>query len=197
MESLLSSIRKCNVCQSHLPYSCRPIVQASELSRIVIIGQAPGEKVQQSGVPWDDRSGQELRRWLGVTDDQFYYAELFALVPMGFCYPGRGKSGDAPPRPECAPLWHDKILAGMPGVKLIILIGMYAQQYYLRDRSYKTLTENVRAYKDFLPDYLPLVHPSPRNRIWQKKNSWFETDVVPMIQEIVWQIIGNNTLLMV
>lgn len=189
MEKLLSEIRSCTVCRKNLPYKPRPIVQASTQSKIVIIGQAPGLKVQNSGIPWDDLSGDELRRWLGVTKNQFYNNKLFALVPMGFCYPGKGTSGDLPPRPECAPLWHDKLLKEIKSVKLILLIGQYSQKLYLAENFKPTLTENVKDYKKNLPKYLPLVHPSPRNRIWQKKNSWFELEVVPFLQQRVKEIL--------
>lgn len=183
--NLLSEIRSCTICKDHLPFAPKPIVQFSENSKIIIIGQAPGSKVQATGVPWDDASGNELRRWLGVTPDEFYDANLFALVPMGFCYPGKGKSGDLPPRAECAPYWHDRVLKSLRNQRLTVLIGNYAQTYYLGRRQKETLTETVRDFESFLPDFLPLVHPSPRNRIWQKKNPWFEQHVVPGLQEIV------------
>ena len=185
MEEILEEIRKCEVCANYLPNAPHPIVQASIHSQIVIIGQAPGQKVQNSGIPWDDQSGDELRRWLGVTKEQFYNDKLFALVPMGFCYPGKGISGDLPPRPECAPLWHTRLINKMENVKLIILIGHYAQKYYLKEKFKPTLTENVKNYKEFLPDFLPIVHPSPRNKIWQKKNPWFESEIVPALQLII------------
>lgn len=185
MKKLLAEIRSCTVCRKFLPNAPRPIVQAGKNSRIIIIGQAPGQKVQNSGIPWDDLSGNELRRWLGVTKEQFYNEKIFALMPMGFCYPGKGKSGDLPPRPECAPLWHDQLLQKMKQVKLIILIGQYAQQYYLGEKLKPTLTETVKNFKEYLPQYLPLVHPSPRNKIWQKKNPWFEKAVLPKLQKVV------------
>jgi uracil-DNA glycosylase len=185
MENILREIRACQVCKSFLPNPPKPIIQASSESRILIIGQAPGQKVQNSGIPWDDKSGNELRRWLGVTKEQFYNASLFALMPMGFCFPGIGKMGDLPPRPECAPLWHHQVLAKMPNIQLTILIGQYAQKYYLVEKLKPTLTETVKNYQAYLPKYLPLVHPSPRNRIWQMKNPWFEIDIVPMLNEMV------------
>jgi uracil-DNA glycosylase len=151
----------------------------------MIIGQAPGQKVQDSGIPWDDRSGAELRRWLGVTGCEFYDENLFALMPMGFCYPGKSQSADLPPRKECAPLWHQLLLALMPDIELTILIGQYAQSYYLPENKTANLTETVRNFKAYLPQYLPVVHPSPRNTIWQKKNPWFELEVVPQLREIV------------
>lgn len=185
MEKLLMEIRSCEVCKIYLPNKPKPIVQASIHSRILIIGQAPGQKVQDSGIPWNDQSGNELRRWLGVSKEQFYNKELFALVPMGFCFPGSSKTGDLPPRPECAPLWHHQLLSEMKDVKLTLLIGQYSQKYYLREKFKPTLTENVKNYQEFLPTYLPLVHPSPRNKIWQKKNPWFEIEIVPALQKIV------------
>ena len=183
MRKLLREIKKCDICKEYLPNAPRPILQASSESRIVIIGQAPGQKVHGSGVPWEDKSGDELRRWLGVEKEQFYDAKLFALIPMGFCYPGKGRSGDLPPRPECAPTWHQKLFAEMKNVRLTFLIGRYAQNYYLKDKCKTNLTETVRAFNEFLPAFFPLVHPSPRNRIWQRKNTWFESDVVSCIQQ--------------
>jgi uracil-DNA glycosylase len=185
MDNLLKEIRSCTTCKKFLPNKPRPILQAGIHSKIVIIGQAPGQKVQDSGIPWDDQSGNELRRWLGVSKEQFYDEKLFALVPMGFCYPGKGSSGDLPPRPECAPLWHEAVLSKMKKIKLIILIGQYAQIYYLGEKLKPTLTETVKNYQEYLPQYLPLVHPSPRNKIWQKKNPWFEKKIVPHLQKIV------------
>ncbi|MER3375714.1 MAG: uracil-DNA glycosylase family protein [Allomuricauda sp.] len=185
MDQLLAQIRDCSHCRDHLPMGPRPIVAAHPESKIAIIGQAPGTKVHQTGVPWDDPSGKQLRKWLGVTDEQFYDERLFALIPMGFCYPGKGKSGDLPPRPECAPLWHDPLFQDMPNLKLTILIGQYAQRYYLGDAMKKNLTETVKNYKNYLPRYIVLPHPSPRNRFWLRKNPWFEEDVLPELQEKV------------
>lgn len=182
MDQLLSEIRNCSVCKEYLPLGPRPIVSAHPESRIVIIGQAPGTKVHQSGVPWDDPSGKQLRKWLNVTDEQFYDERLFALIPMGFCYPGKGKSGDLPPRRECAPQWHQPLLGQMPKLKLTILIGQYAQIHYLGDARKKTLTETVKNYQDYGPDVFVLPHPSPRNRFWLSKNPWFEEEVLPMLR---------------
>ena len=185
MQKLLSEIRACNTCQSSLPHGVNPVLQAGKNAKLLIIGQAPGSKVHKSGVPWDDASGNQLRKWLGIDKELFYNPEQIALVPMGFCYPGKGSGGDLPPRPECAPLWHKKLLAAMKQVQLTILIGRYAQEYYLADRVKENLTETARAYKEYLPNYLPIPHPSPRNRFWLVKNTWFEQDVVPMLQERV------------
>ncbi len=185
MQALLHDIANCNVCKPHLPLGCRPVVSASPNSRIVIIGQAPGLKVHQTGIPWDDASGRNLRQWLAVTDEQFYNPNIFALIPMGFCYPGKGKSGDLPPRPECAPLWHHRLLQALPQVELTLLVGQYAQQHYLQHKAKATLTETVQNYTSFLPQYLPLPHPSPRNNIWQARNPWFQASLIPQLRRIV------------
>jgi uracil-DNA glycosylase len=185
MKHLLKEIESCTVCSSFFLHEPRPVVRASEKSIILIIGQAPGRKVHESGVPWDDASGRNLREWTGLSDELFYNPDVVALIPMGFCYPGSGKSGDLPPRPECAPLWHDKLLGQLKSVKLTLLIGQYAQKYYLGSESKKTLTETVRNFEEYLPDYLPLPHPSPRNRIWMKKNPWFEQDLLPVLKKLI------------
>lgn len=183
MRKLLSDIADCTVCSGSLPFGPRPVVAASSTSKILVIGQAPGTKVHASGIPWDDASGNRLREWMDIDKELFYDSSKVAIVPMGFCYPGRGKSGDLPPRPECAPLWHDLLLNSMPEIELTLLIGTYAQQYYLKGRTYKTLTETVRNFDEFLPQYFPLPHPSPRNNIWLKKNSWFENDLLPEFKD--------------
>jgi len=185
MNKLLNEIRACNICKDFLPNLPRPIISASKHSKILIIGQAPGQKVQNTGVPWDDASGKELRLWLNVTPDQFYNPEIFALMPMGMCFPGTGKSGDLPPRKECADAWHKKVLNHMPNIKLTLLIGKYAQEYYLKEKAKENLTETVRNYKSYLPNYLPLPHPSPRNNIWKKKNKWFGLNILPDIKKRV------------
>ena len=185
MQLLLKEIRACEVCKEHLPLGPRPIVAAHTDAKIIIIGQAPGAKVHETGVPWDDPSGRQLRKWLGVTDAVFYDETKIALVPMGFCYPGKGKGGDLPPRPECAPLWHPQLWSAMPIPKLIILIGTYAQNYYLKGKMEKNLTDTVKAYQQYLPMYFPLPHPSPRNRFWLTKNPWFEGEVVTELQQRV------------
>jgi len=185
MKELLKEIRSCTACSSFFDYKPRPIVHASESNRIVIIGQAPGRRVHASGVPWDDASGKNLRSWLGIPDEIFYNERDIALIPMGFCYPGSGKSGDLPPRPECAPLWHDKLLSECKSVQLTLLIGQYAQKYYLGDKVQSNLTETVKSFQNYLPSYFPLPHPSPRNRIWMKKNPWFEEKVLPELKAMV------------
>ena len=185
MRRLLSEIRSCEVCKAYLPLGPRPIVAAHSDAKIIIIGQAPGTKVHETGVPWDDPSGRQLRKWLGVSDEVFYDENKIALVPMGFCYPGKGKGGDLAPRTECAPLWHQQLWDNMPNLELIILIGAYAQNYYLKGEMEKNLTETVKAYQKYLPKYFPLPHPSPRNRFWLAKNPWFGGEVVINLQERV------------
>ncbi|MEY8779450.1 uracil-DNA glycosylase family protein [Allomuricauda sp. XS_ASV26] len=185
MDQLLHQIQDCNLCEKHLALGPRPIVAAHPKSKIAIIGQAPGAKVHQTSVPWDDPSGKKLREWLNVTEQQFYNKQLFALIPMGFCYPGKGKSGDLPPRPECAPKWHNPLMNQMPNLDLIILIGQYAQNHYLGDTMKKNLTETVNNYNIYLPKYFVLPHPSPRNRFWLQKNPWFGKQVLPELQKRV------------
>lgn len=185
MKKLLAEISQCTICKKHLPFEPRPILQAGPDARIIIIGQAPGLIVQQSGKPWDDASGKKLREWLGVDDGTFYNPNKIALVPMGFCYPGKCPSGDLAPRHECAPQWHQLLLSSMNKVGLIILIGQYSQNYYLGDKAKENLTETVKAFKIFLPQYFPLPHPSPRNRFWLVQNKWFEMETVPLLQKKV------------
>ncbi|AXT50424.1 uracil-DNA glycosylase family protein [Aquimarina sp. BL5] len=191
MKELLTSISKCDICKAKLELGPRPIVSADINSKIVIIGQAPGSIVHKSGIPWDDKSGENLRAWMGIDNDIFYNPEIIALIPMGFCYPGRGKSGDLPPTKECAPLWHHKLLDTMNNVELILLIGTYAQKYYLGDQLKRTLTDTVKHYKKYLPDHFVLPHPSPRNNIWQAKNAWFKKEVIPQLQDSVRSIIAS------
>lgn len=189
MQQLLNNIRACKICEEHLPLGPRPIVQCSEDSKILIIGQAPGTKVHQSGIPWDDASGRELRKWLNVDSESFYNVDYFGIMPMGFCYPGKGKSGDLPPRPECAAEWHHKLKSKLSGVKLTLLIGQYAQRHYLKGGFKENLTKTVQAYEEYLPDYIPLPHPSPRNRFWLTKNPWFKEELIPILQEKVFSIL--------
>lgn len=183
MDKLLKEIRNCKVCEPFLEFGANPIISACSKSRIIIIGQAPGRIVHNTGIPWNDKSGDNLRNWLGVDKATFYNDEVFALMPMGFCFPGKGKSGDLPPRKECAPLWHTKLLNLMPEKTLVLLVGQYAQQYYLKEKCKDTLTETVRNYESYLPQYLPLPHPSPRNNIWQAKNKWFESEVLTILKD--------------
>jgi uracil-DNA glycosylase/uncharacterized protein YeaO (DUF488 family) len=182
---LLAEIRACRVCAESLPLGPRPVVQAGAGARLLIVGQAPGAKVHASGVPWDDASGERLRAWLGIDRETFYDASQVALVPMGFCYPGRADDGDNPPRPECAPLWHARLLTQLPQVRLTLLVGQYAQRAFLGARRKSSLTQTVEHACDYLPDYLPLPHQSPRNQPWLKRHTWFEQTVLPTLRERV------------
>lgn len=183
-EKLASEIRACTHCLAHLENGVRPVFQAHPKSKILIAGQAPGRKVHETGVPFDDASGDRLRQWLGVSKAQFYNEKIFAILPMGFCYPGTGKSGDLPPRPECAELWRKKLLDKLPQIQLTLVIGKYAQDWHL-EGSAKTLTENVRRWREFPSALIPLPHPSPRNNIWLRKNSWFEEELLPPLRREV------------
>ena len=184
MSRLLARARGCTVCAAHLPLGPRPVLRASVTVRLLIIGQAPGTKVHQTGIPWNDPSGERLRDWLQLDREKFYDESQIAIVPMGLCYPGRGAGGDLPPRPECAPLWHGKLRQLMPQLDLTLLIGAYAQAYYLGDRRKASLAETLRAWRDYAP-FIPMPHPSPRNRLWLRKNAWFEAEAVPAIRDLV------------
>lgn len=185
ISNLKAEIAKCTLCRASFAHDPNPIVRFSPKSKIVIIGQAPGAIVHRTGIPWHDKSGDNLRKWMGVTDEQFYNEDLIAIVPMGFCYPGKGKSGDLPPSKECAPQWHDKILEYLNDEAFVLLIGKYAQDYYLNDKTAKNLTETVKNFKNYLPTHFVLPHPSPRNNIWMKKNPWFGEAVLPELKAIV------------
>lgn len=185
---LLRSIRKCEICEG-LPLGPRPIVQASAKSKILIAGQAPGQITHRKGVPFDDPSGNRLRDWLRVSREEFYDPNNFAIVPMGFCYPGKGKSGDLPPRPECAENWHEDLLSKLENIELKLVIGQYALAYYLGEGREKTLTETVRNWRNHWPKILPLPHPSPRNMRWFKSNGWFDDEVLPVLRERVREVL--------
>lgn len=183
MKTLLNKILLCEVCKNHLPLGPRPVVQLNPFSKIIIIGQAPGRRVHETGIPWNDASGKKLREWMNVDEEMFYDSSIFSIMPMSFCYPGKGISGDIAPRKECAPLWHPQFFESLKTKPLIILIGQYAQRYYLKRKFNGSLTETVKNYTSFLPEYFPLPHPSPRNQNWVKINPWFMEEVVPALQK--------------
>lgn len=183
MGPLLRDVRACTLCAAHLPLGPRPVLQASASARILIAGQAPGRRVHETGIPFNDPSGDRLRDWLGVERDAFYDARRIAILPMGFCFPGTGSSGDLPPRTECAPAWRAALLAAMPAVELTVVLGLYAQSYHLGD--YNTVTDAVRDWKRHWPVVVPLPHPSPRNQRWFRENPWFERDILPPLRRRV------------
>ncbi len=182
LDALLAAVRGCRACEAHLPLGPRPVLRAGATARILVVGQAPGVRVHRSGVPWDDPSGERLRTWMGVAQDVFYDDSLVAIIPMGYCYPGRGNGGDLPPRRECATLWLDQLLARLPHIKLTLLIGRYAQRHFLGNRRKRSLAETARAWQEYAPDYMPLPHPSPRNQPWFKHHPWFERQLVPVLR---------------
>ncbi len=183
LTTLLTEIRACTLCAEQLPDGPRPVVRASNSARILVVGQAPGRRVHESGIPFNDPSGDRLRDWMGIDRDIFYDESRINIIPMGFCYPGTGKSGDLPPRPECAETWRDRLMERMSKVELTLIIGQYAMDWHLRDRRKKTVTETVKAWQEYWPDKIVLPHPSPRNNIWLKRNDWFEKDVIPPLQK--------------
>jgi len=190
---LLEEVRACRHC-SGLPLGPRPVLRAAASARLLIIGQAPGTRVHETGIPWNDPSGDQLRHWLELSREAFYDERHIAIIPMGLCYPGRGSSGDLPPRPECAPRWHPPLLERLPHLRLTLLVGHYAQHHYLQEQDRRqglrrSLTERVRHWRDYLPRFMPLVHPSPRNRRWLKHNLWFEQEVVPELRRRVQAIL--------
>ena len=188
MQQLLNTIRQCEVCVKHLPLGPRPIIEASVDSKILLVSQAPGRVVHESGIAWTDQSGKKLREWLGVDENIFFNTSNFAILPMGFCYPGKGKTGDLPPRKECAPLWHEQVFSELKNIKLIILIGSYASSYYLPEEK-TNLTQKAADFEEHLPKYWVVPHPSPVNRFWRAKNPWFEESVVPQLQQKIADIL--------
>jgi uracil-DNA glycosylase len=191
LERIAGEARACRLCEAQLPAGPRPVFQAGASARILVAGQAPGRRVHETGVPFNDPSGDRLRDWMGVDRGMFYNPALVAVVPMGFCYPGTGENGDLPPRPECAPLWRTRLLAAMPRIELVLAIGQFAIKWHLPDRASATLTETVRAWRGSGLGILPLPHPSPRNNLWLRRNPWFESEVVPEIRRRVSRILAN------
>lgn len=188
----LAAARACTLCAAALPLGPRPVLRAAAGARLMIVGQAPGTRVHETGIPWNDASGARLRGWMAVASETFYDAARVAIVPMGFCYPGRdARGGDRPPRPECAPAWHGRLRALLPDVELTLLAGAYAQRHYLGARGGRSVTETVAAWARYLPDFLPLPHPSWRTRAWVARNPWFEAELVPELRRRVAALVGG------
>lgn len=191
-DDLLAEARACRLCADKLPHEPRPVLLAAETAKLLIVGQAPGRRVHETGIPWNDPSGDRLREWLQLSREQFYDETAIAIIPTGLCYPGTVKGSDLPPRPECAPHWHPRLLVALPNIQLTLLIGQYAQAYYLGRRRKRTLGETVAAWHEYAPQFMPLPHPSPRNRLWLRKNPWFEAEVLPVLRQRVRLILGGN-----
>ena len=187
---LLAEIRACTACAAHLPLGPRPVLQISSSARILIAAQAPGRKIHETSIPFNDASGERLRAWLGLSREIFYDPELVAILPMAFCFPGTGRSGDLPPRPECAPLWRAKLLAQLKHVRLTLVIGRYAQAYHLPDASRLPLADVVRNRQAAWPRTVALPHPSPRNNLWLRRNPWFESELLPALRPLVQQALA-------
>lgn len=192
-DELVRQVRACTICADALPLGPRPVVQLSPESRILVVGQAPGRRVHETGLPFNDPSGDRLRQWMGITRKVFYDDRKLAILPMGFCYPGTGKSGDLPPRPECAPAWRNALLERLPDIGLTLVIGQYAHAWHLKDRE-KSVTENVRNWQRYWPEVLPMPHPSPRNNLWLRRNPWFEEQVIPELQKRIAGLLESDTL---
>lgn len=188
--ALLEEIHACTLCQPSLPFDAKPILQVSPKARLLIAGQAPGRKAHESGKPFDDASGDRLREWMGISRELFYRSDLIAIVPMGFCFPGTGKSGDLPPRPECARTWQNRLMAQLPSLETTLVIGQYAQNYHLA-RKRQTVTKTVNEWRESWPKIVPLPHPSPRNNLWLKRNPWFEEKLIPKLRKQVARIISE------
>lgn len=191
LDDLLMAVRACRACEAALPLGPRPVVQAAESARILVVGQAPGRRVHATGIPWDDPSGERLRAWMGVNKSAFYDPTRIAIIPMGFCYPGRGDGGDLPPRAECATLWLDQLLEQLPRIELILLIGQYAQRHFLGGRRRPSMATTIEAWRNYAPLYLPLPHPSPRNQPWFAKHPWFERELIPVLQARIAPLVGE------
>lgn len=191
LTSLLHEVRACTLCAEHLPLGPRPVLQAHTSARILIAAQAPGRKVHETGLPFNDASGDRLRQWLGISRETFYDPRQLAIIPMGFCFPGTGPSGDLPPRPECAPAWRQPLLAHLKNIELTLAIGQYAQAYHLpAERS--SLTETVRTWRNHWPLMVPMPHPSPRNNLWLKRNPWFEEELLPVLRARVAEVLTRE-----
>jgi len=190
--SLLKEVRGCSICSEHLPLGPRPVLQLHPRARILVAGQAPGRKVHDSGIPFADASGNRLREWLGLSSEVFYDPQCVAILPMGFCFPGTGKAGDLPPRPECAPAWREKLIRHLKNLKLTLVIGQYAQAYYLPDAGL-SVTNVVQSWRKHWPSVVPLPHPSPRNNMWLRRNPWFEEDLLPLLRIRVAEVLKDKS----
>ena len=191
LQRLLTEVRACTICQAALPHGVRPVLQVDNAARVLIAGQAPGRRVHESGVPFDDPSGDRLREWLGVTREEFYDPSRIAILPMGFCYPGTGTSGDLPPRPECAPAWREALLSYLENVELTVVLGQWALKYHLPDAP-RSVTDAVRTWRDRWPEIVALPHPSPRNQAWFKRNAWFEAELLPPLRKRVRRLLAED-----
>lgn len=192
LQRLIAEARACRLCEAHLPLGPKPVFIAGGGARLLIVGQAPGRRVHETGTPWNDPSGDTLRTWLQMDRAVFYDSRRIAIIPTGLCYPGTGKGGDLPPRPECAPTWHPRLRAALPRIRLTLLVGQYAQAYYLGERCKKTLAGTVHAWREYAPEFFPLPHPSPRNRLWLRRNAWFERDVIAALRRRVHRVLGSE-----
>ena len=190
LSSLLNEVRACTICELDLPLGARPVLQLHAKAKILIAGQAPGKKVHDSGVPFDDASGKRLREWLGVTWDVFYDPKQVAILPMGFCFPGSGKSGDLAPRSECAPAWREQLLSHLSQLEVTVVLGRYAQKYHFGEAS-SSVTDLVKSWRTYWPNMIPLPHPSPRNNIWLRNNPWFEVELLPSLRQRVSESLGH------
>lgn len=192
-KSLLDDVKACDLCRLHLPLGPRPVFQVHSAAKILIAGQAPGRRVHETGIPFDDPSGERLRDWMGVGRCEFYDEKAIAILPMGFCFPGTGRSGDLPPRQECADHWRERLLGLLSKIEMTLVIGQYAMAWHLKGNKKKNVTETVRAWKEYKEmGVVPLPHPSPRNNIWLKKNEWFEKEVLPFLRSRVKQCLDQN-----
>jgi uracil-DNA glycosylase len=191
LETLLTAVKDCRACEAHLPLGPRPVLRAGATARILVVGQAPGVRVHATGIPWGDPSGERLRAWMGVDKNVFYDESRIAIIPMGYCYTGRGNGGDMPPRRECAALWLDHLLAKLPRIELTLLIGQYAQRHFLAGCRKASLAETAIAWREYAPEYIPLPHPSPRNQPWFKRHPWFEAQLIPMLQSRIKTVLAS------
>ncbi len=191
LKQLVERVMQCKICAGKIPFPPKPIFRISTTAVLLIVGQAPGIRVHNTGIPWNDPSGDRLRQWLQLDRDRFYDESKIAIIPSGLCYPGKGVRGDMPPRPECAPQWHPEFRKHLKKLKLTLLVGTYAQNFYLKGRQKGSMAETVRSYKEYLPEFFPLPHPSPRNIMWFRKNPWFEQEVIPQLRILVSKILSE------